>query len=238
MERNTWISVLALLVAVITFAWRLRDERVSYLQIGLSVLDNGGRFALAKISIKNDSVRIKKLAAAFVIIGPVDEDPIDTFNVALQRKPEELACCAIDFERLVPEERATDASRSRQVIPLPYFTEENDNVGDEELLYSLPIDMIELPQGAVLSVRFYVYGCRRSRQNYHRKVHDILITPRTANDSIRTGSAENNGGASSGGLCDAQVSRPAATCRSIRGCPRKLRSTRDSRRTRPRSGDA
>jgi hypothetical protein len=215
MDAKDWIAVVALALSVVTLVWRIRDERASYLQIGLAMATPpGGRFAVARLTITNESVRIKKLSAAFLLVGPVDEDPIDTFNAALAGSAGS-ACCAIDFERLVPDEVAVDASGTRRVVPLSYFTEENDNVGDEELAYSFPIDLAEFPPATTLSIRFYVYGCRRGRQNYHRKVHDVLVVPAGPGSAPQGRDAE----------CHRGPAAVSAQCRSIRGCPRRMRRT-------------
>jgi hypothetical protein len=212
MTDEAWIAVVALGLSILGLIWRLRDERVSYLQIGLTMLSSPvERFAIARLTIKNESVRIKRLSTAFLVVGPIAEDPVHTFNAVVGRTSGEQACCAIDFERLVPDQVLTDADAVRQIIVLPYFTEENDNVGDEELAYSLPIDLAALRSGLVLSVRFYVYGCKRARQNYHRKVHDILIVPPAADEEGRlacpTGAKSGDASPSAG------VQRPAAAPR-------------------------
>jgi hypothetical protein len=227
MGNKDLVATVALGLSIVTLVWRIRDERVSYLRIGLTVMTTvGGRFAIARATIRNDSIRIKKLSTAFLLVGPVEEDPIDTFNAAVGSRSGSPACCAIDFERLVPDASAADAEAVRRVVPLTYFTEENDNVGDEELAYSLPIDLASLSGPLTLSVRFYVYGCRRARQNYHRKVHDVLVVPEASSDegvpSTRAPALE-----------DVRGARPAplprvrdAGCRDLRGCPRRRRTER------------
>jgi len=222
MGNKDLVAVVALGLSIVTLVWRIRDERVSYLQIGLTVLTTvGGRFAIARTTIKNDSIRIKRLSTAFLLIGPVEEDPITTFNAAVARRSGSAACCAIDFERLVPDEVAADVHGVRRVIPLPYFTEENDNVGDEELAYSLPIDLASLAGPLTLGVRFYVYGCRRARQNYHRKVHDVLIVPETPVNGSAQPAREVASDDGRGVGCTPMPGVVGAECRSVRGCPRR-----------------
>jgi hypothetical protein len=175
----------------------------------------------------NESVRIKKLGKVFLLIGPVGEDPVDTFNLAM-RGPG-AACCAVDLERFVDTDVVRDGTRMRQVVPLLYFTEENDNVGDEELAYSHPLPVAEFPPGVQLSVRFYVYGCRRSGTTYHRKVQDFLPIPGEP-AAAPPGSTQPPGVGEAAAGC----TRESATCsRSARRCPKKQRARQGTAADRP-----
>jgi hypothetical protein len=77
MDGKEWIAVAAFALAVITFLWRLKDQFSSYLQVSLQIDNNRRNLSLAKVTISNASVALKKVSCVFLLIGPMDKDPID-----------------------------------------------------------------------------------------------------------------------------------------------------------------
>jgi hypothetical protein len=170
-------AYLAFGISLVLLVWRLVDERTSYVRLRVQV-EARRDHALVRTSIANETVRPKKLRKVFLLAGPEGEDPIDTFNAVVTQSTEQgVACCAKHFELFDLPGRLTDGSLRRVLVPLDYYFEENDNIGNEELSCETPIDWSLLKPGRRYGIRFYVFGHRPWRASLHRKIHVLLAVP-------------------------------------------------------------
>jgi len=178
MTAQSYIATLALLVSAATFAWKWWETKVSYLQMAMTADAVDRNTAIVQTSIQNNSSRAKRLSAVGLLIGPEHEHPTETFN-RLQAAigATDFACCELAFESALPTGPLSDADGLRQIIPLPYYTVENCEVGDETLTYTTSVDLSRAPVGAKLGIRMFAYGYRRNRRILDRKIQTLLIVP-------------------------------------------------------------
>lgn len=177
MTAETIAAYLAFGISLILLIWRLVDDRVSYVRLHMEI-EAKQDYALVRTSILNDSIRPKSLKKVFLLVGPEGENPVDTFNaVVIHSTNQSAACCAKHFEYFDLPRNLVDDSLQRILIPLDYYFEENDNIGNEELSCETPVDWMLLRAGIRYGVRFYVFGHHPWRASLHRKIHAVLAAP-------------------------------------------------------------
>jgi hypothetical protein len=197
----------ALVLSIVALAWQLRDRSASYLRLKVAV-ERQAEATVVSTSVENPSPRVRTMTKIFLLVGPEDEHPVDTFNaVASAPNGGATACCAVDFEDFDLPGRLTGDGR-RLLIPLDYYIEENPEVGDEALACQTSIGPDELRPGGSYSVRFYVFGHRWRGARIHRKVQAVLVLPGTR-ESV------------------AEPSLPVRrTCGQLKGCGVQVRAAR------------
>lgn len=171
---KTLLDLLALgggILGIITFFWRILDEFGSYLVLGLEVRTDVPGYAVAAVRIENPGRRSKSLDTAFLLIGPLDESPIDTYNKIADASGLMRASHTNDILRSDASGTLVIDEGARQLVPLGFFTSENVAVSDEKLACSVPIKLRPTHYKAPHSVRLLVGADGR----LHRSVHDIIL---------------------------------------------------------------
>jgi hypothetical protein len=204
---EAWLAGIAVALSVGTTLSQLSLSRRSYLACELSVEYPRPGIANLRVSIANASARAKKVGPVFLLMGPVAENPITTFNALAAPGSQPVACCAIDFERFGLQVAVDPALPLRRLVPLTYFTEENDTIGDEVLRFTYPLALPASTHETAMSVRLYVYGHRLFRQRLHRKVQEVVLL-----------GAQAPGTAIDFGLAAAETPACRAACRRLAGC--------------------
>jgi hypothetical protein len=177
MSSEALAAYLAFGLSCILLILRLIDDRLGYVRLRLGVAYRED-FALIRTSISNESMRAKNLRKVFLLVGPEEEDPVDTFNsIVTSSASQDPTCCAVRFESFDLPQVLTDSSQKRFIIPLDYYFEENDNIGNEELSCETAIEWARLSPGQRYAVRFYAFGHRPWRRRLHRKIHAIMVAP-------------------------------------------------------------
>ncbi|MFC4529990.1 hypothetical protein [Sphaerisporangium dianthi] len=200
-------AYLALTISLISIFGGLRTARKSYVRMELLV-EIRDDAAIILTSLTSETYRPKKLAKAFLLIGPEKENPITTFNSLVSRAGDKrFACCAIDFENFDLPGDLTGESGLRLLLPLSYYLEENDYISDETLSCETRVGFDSLQAGAAYSIRFFVYGHRWLHTNLHRKVQRLLIVP----------------GAPPTSTCSPNSVAEESVCKSLAGCHKRKR---------------
>jgi hypothetical protein len=163
------------ILGMITFIWRVWDEFGSYLFLGLEIKTGVPGYAVVVTRVENSGRRTKNLGAAFLLLGPFAEDPVQTYNKI-------AASAGLAEARYTDDILRSDVSRTlvidegmRQLIPLTFFTEENVTVGDEKLACSVPIKLQAAHYTGPYSVRLLIGGNAGRISRMHRSVHDVLL---------------------------------------------------------------
>ena len=175
---KTLLDVLALFggtLGIIAFLWRVWDEFGSYLYLGLEIKTDVPGYAVAVARVENSGRRNKRLSAAFLLVGPFVEEPVQTYNRI-------AASAGLAEARYTNDILRSNASRTlvidkgmRQLIPLSFFTSENVRVGDEKLACSIPIKLEAVHYEGPHSVRLMVGADARWIPRLHRSVHNIIL---------------------------------------------------------------
>lgn len=177
------LSAVGGILGGISFFWRIWDEFGSYLILDLEIKTDVPGYAVAVATVENTRQRTKALNAAFLLIGPFDEDPVTTYN--------EIAASAdLVAARFTNDILSADVSRQividegrRQLIPLTFFTSENVSIGDERLHCCVPIKLAAAHYSGPHSVRLLISGDSRWFRRLHRSVHDVILVDPTSSPS-------------------------------------------------------
>ena len=175
---KTLLNVLAVgggTLGIITFLWRVWDEFGSYLFLGLEIRTDVPGYAVVVARVENSGRRSKSLDAAFLLVGPFPEGPVRTYNKIAASAGLAEARYTNDILRSSARRTLVIDGGMRQLIPLPFFTEENLRVGDEKLSCSVPIKLEAAHYASPYSVRLLVGGNARGTPRLHRSVHDVIL---------------------------------------------------------------
>jgi hypothetical protein len=136
-ELESWLAGVAHALSAGAAGSQFVLGRRSYLSCSLTVERPSPDVACLYVRITNTSSRVKRLGPVFLLAGPVAENPVTTFNRIAGTDPA-TACCAVDFEYHDLGPRTDPDEPRRRMIPLSFFTEENDDIGDETLASPAP----------------------------------------------------------------------------------------------------
>jgi hypothetical protein len=167
----TILSLLGGFAGAITLVWRIFDTFRSYLHIEISTELIDVSLVRFRTVVENKNLTAKKLASAFLVIGPENETPAETVKKLLNNNFSDYT----EMVRLVTEEirvnhdPRVDPQAGRALIPLPYYFTENVDIADEKLSFEKTLDCSLFPKGNY-SVRFYIEGAPR----LHRLVHAVF----------------------------------------------------------------
>jgi hypothetical protein len=175
---NTLLDAFAITggaLGIITFLWRLLDEFGSYLLLGIEIRTGVPGYAVVVAKVENSGRRKKTLSAAFLLIGPFDEEPVQTYNKIATSAGLAEARYTNDILGSNASDIIVIDEGMRQLIPLPFFTSENVRVGDEKLACSVPIKLEAAHYTGPYSVRLLVGADKTWISRLHRSVHDIIL---------------------------------------------------------------
>ena len=179
---KTLLNVLAVgggSLGIITFLWRVWDELGSYLFLGIEIRTEVPGYAVV-VRVENSGLRRKSVSAAFLLVGPFDEKPVETYNKIAASAGLAPARYTNDIMRAnVPGPLVIDEG-TRQLIPLLFFTKENVAVGDEKLTCSVPIRLEAAHYESPHSVRLMIGADARWIPRLHRSVHGIILVDPTS----------------------------------------------------------
>ena len=169
-----WLAAIVALVALGVSLQTSRRQRVlqeeSYLILSLT-LETKGHHLIASTSLENRSPRVKNLDVVFLLVGPCDESPTETFNAILRAHGNGEVADVKEFGSATSGTSAELSEDDRQYIRLEYYTLENSEVADEILTYEAVLDTSALRSGCPYSVRLFLYG----RNRLHRVVQRAVV---------------------------------------------------------------
>jgi len=175
---KTLLDVLAVgggTLGIITFLWRVWDEFGSYLFLGIEIRTDVPGYAVVVAKVENSGRRKKSLSAAFLLMGPFDDNPVQTYNKIATSAGLAEACYTNDILRSNASRAIAIDKGMRQLIPLPFFTSENVRVGDEKLACSVPIKLEAAHYTGPYSVRLLVGADKTWITRLHRSAHGIIL---------------------------------------------------------------
>jgi hypothetical protein len=160
------------LAGLATLGWRLFDVWRAFLHIGVTVEPMQGSRVKVRTVIENTNSIPRKIDAAFLIVGPEDEEVGNTVvSLLANTKHSKSFGGPIEMVQIVTsivekEYEKIIGAGGRMIIPLTYYYLENIDVADENLSYEQTISTEAFPSGTY-SVRFYV----EAPEQLHRVVH-------------------------------------------------------------------
>ena len=215
MSTEAWFAAIAVALSVATTLVQISLAKHSYLSSSLHVEYPRKDTVTLRVNITNAAQRPKKIGPVFLLLGPIAENPISTFNRLIGDESDPQACCAIDFEHYDLRPLTDSEMMLRRLIPLTYFTEENDNIGDETLTFTYPLRIPDLDRPTAISARLYVFGHAQFGRRLHRKVQNIILLGQESNTST-----------DEYGLEADELAPCRAACKSLGGCIERSKRTR------------
>ncbi|MBE9594839.1 MAG: hypothetical protein IMF19_15315 [Proteobacteria bacterium] len=168
-------KIIGVFLGVIAFFWKIFDLFGSYLRINLEVKQEGtgsSRSVSALTTVDNKGFLSKRIDYAGLLIGPEDEDPVITAkHIAKELNIDENKIAYTnDLYILRTDSPSPIYTGRRAFIPLPFFFDEQVNIGDETLRYHCTIDTVRLIKNTSYSVRFFIF----TKHRLHRSTHDLF----------------------------------------------------------------
>lgn len=174
-EQTRWIglakdgvTIVGGILGAIAFLWRVFDARKRFLHVELTVSQENGN-AIAETIVENKGSQSKVIDNSLLLVGPENENPIDTAKALL---PHQKIETTNDLEKVVLES-ATFGMEGRAIIPVDFYYSENVNIADERIGYGVPLDVSQIPAGTPYAVRFYIFA----EKHLHRSTEATFVLP-------------------------------------------------------------
>jgi len=162
MDFDQTVKILGLIAGyagVVTLAWRWWDARRAFLRAEVTAEAMRGHRVKIRTAVENPNITPRWIKAAFLVIGPEDENVEDTANHLLSKWGKKCDDTLNEMVREITSIIGTNPKKiidgCRMIIPLAYYYHENVDVADEKLSYEHVVPLEEFP-GGVYSVRFYL----------------------------------------------------------------------------------
>lgn len=158
------LTVIIAFVGFYVYLNRNRDEELNYLELGLNVVHEG-KYLKVRTSVFNPTPFDREIYFAFLIISKTEESFLDALN-------KKLDFTFKDTNSLYNlKNKKSMVSNDFAFIPLPYYFEENVQVGNEKLIYEIPLVAIGA-NGNInfFDVRFFVFRNTKDLNQYHRSL--------------------------------------------------------------------
>jgi hypothetical protein len=165
-------GVVGAVTGSIALIWRVVDEFGAFLRIAVQVNTDNASWITILTTVDYKGNRAKKINYSILLVGPEEEDPVITMNNILANnniKIEKKIQQTNDFEYMELEDQKY--ASDRVFIPLKFFYDENIDIADETLTYSVPIERKWFRNSRPYSARFFVFGTRW----LHRSTQDLFI---------------------------------------------------------------
>jgi hypothetical protein len=166
------------LAGLASLGWQVYAQRRSYLQLDLSIRD-GEEICIAQAKLENQYPHGKMLKYALLLIGPEAETPVETARALASMMGAAAEMVMIkdtdDIWRLqgALNDKASYMKPFRAVLPLPFFYDEQYDVGDERLQCEAGIVKGMFDAG-VYAVRFFVFPTGHGG-DWVRSTHAVFV---------------------------------------------------------------
>ncbi|HBG71667.1 MAG: hypothetical protein A2W93_06850 [Bacteroidetes bacterium GWF2_43_63] len=165
-----WV-VLITLAGVLLFYYSDRDEQMNYLKLNICVL-NSGEDQKIRTELSNPTKYDRDIDCAFIVITECNVDLLEAINTNLNK--------SFKYTNYLNELKHQDLyyDDTFAFIPLNYYTDENVNIADEQLIFEIPIKRSydNNPENVkYFYARFFVYRDKRDLKAYHRSVGATFI---------------------------------------------------------------
>ncbi|WP_299079183.1 hypothetical protein [uncultured Paraglaciecola sp.] len=165
------LKIVGGILGVVAFFWKVSDTLVSYVNLNVEVKTEPNEFLTVKVSIENKSPTRKVLTNAILLISPEEENPILTFNNLFKNESNFSKISSTRGIAVNKFENSIVGENGRIIIPLPFFYNEHESIGDEKISYRTYINLKDVEILKSYSVRFYVWGAGR----LHRSSQDSFF---------------------------------------------------------------
>ena len=166
-----FFKILGASLGILAFVWKIYDVLSSYLYIGIDVGEKSDNYQIIKTKVENRAMKTKEIDNAVLLVGPEDEDPRQTYNklMGFERSDDQVKSTNAIAENKLEEQ--VEDNKGRIVMPLPFYYDENVQIGDEVVNYCVPIDTKNMQDGTPYSARFFIWAAGR----YHRSTQVCFI---------------------------------------------------------------
>ena len=169
------IKISGIVLGVVAFIWSVLEARYSYLYIKILLPVIEDKYILIRTEVENRSKFVKGIDFAFLLIGPQSESPIETIQAIESEETVELIKCRSFIDPSIKAKKIRQDDKEikkheiheRSLIPIPFYYEEQKNIGNELLGCVIPIIKLNFIEGKAYSIRFYVIGHGRLHRSYH-----------------------------------------------------------------------
>ncbi len=172
------LSVFQLLFTIIAGSWALRiyyltnkREKENYLKIYVSTIFDENHLSI-KTELKNLTDTDRKIHSSFLIITKQGSEIIDEVNCNLNQNFKNTNCFSNlqSVKNLLKQDFA--------FIQLPFYTNENVKVGNEDLSFSIAsiFEKQNISISQIYEVRFFVFRNLNDTNAYHRCVQTVFIS--------------------------------------------------------------
>lgn len=162
-------AVLALVVSIYTLRRQQSVEHSAYITLALALERFDDNRLIARTSIANHSPTVKNIDVVRLLVCPQSEPPEVACTTLMSGAVETTITHLRDIGALELPHAISDDHRL--LVPLHYYTVENEEVADEVLTYDAILDVSRLTPGDEYAVRMLLYGPSR----LHRVVHRAFI---------------------------------------------------------------
>lgn len=158
-------AIIIAFVGVYLYLHRNRDEELNYLELNLNVIDENG-YLKVRTELSNPTNFDRDVYFALLIISKSGEPFLDIINSELQYNFK-------DTNSLIGlKDKSIYLKENFAFIPLKYYFKENIRVGNEKLIYEVPINSDDIDEDdlSFFDVRFFVFRGQEEINSYHRSV--------------------------------------------------------------------
>ncbi len=158
-------TIIIAFVGIYIYLNRNRDEELNYLELNLNVIDENGYLKL-RTEVTNPTRFDREIYFACLIVNRSELSFLDILNEKMDTK--------INDPNSIYKLNGNPLKISRDFafIPLKYYYEENVRVGNEKLIYEVPIKSNNNTEDNLnfFDVRFFVFRGQEEINSYHRSV--------------------------------------------------------------------
>jgi hypothetical protein len=158
-------AVIIAFVGVYLYVYKNRDEELNYLELGLEVIHEE-EYLKVRTELSNPTDFDRDVYSAFLIISKSGSPILDIVNSEFQYN-------FTDTNSLIGlKDKSIHLKENFAFIPLKYYFQENVRVGNEKLIYEVPIKSRRNTNNELnfFDVRFFVFRDRKDLNTYHRSV--------------------------------------------------------------------
>lgn len=149
--------------ALILFGIKILKQKSDYLKLKVEIIEREN-YHVIRTEASNEINDNKRIYSAFLIVTPVNVDFIASINEKFQTNynfSNSLSGLKFQNDRI---------EKDFALIHLPYYSEENLRVGNENLSFEIPYKSINRGHYRFYNIRFFVFRTKNDVNPYHRVV--------------------------------------------------------------------